>query len=121
MITKDFDLDDVFLMSEIVDKMDLQLDIESALNLKAIEGADEEELGKQFFMKILPDLGMKFIKKLHKARKEVKRFIASMTDMSVTEVGKMRPKQLKEFFVELIEREGFKDFLAESGVLEENK
>ena len=116
MITKDFDLDDVFLMSEIIDKMDLRLDVENALDMTNFEGKTEEQVGRELMMKVLPDLGAKVVRRLHKARREVKQFVANMTGMKESEVGKLRPKELKDFFKELVEREGFADFLADAGI-----
>ena len=125
MITKDFDLDDVFLMSEIIDKMDLQVDIDKYMNkVKSKEKTeaeiDEEEIGKEMFLKIGIDLAIKFIKRIHKAKKEVKRLIANLTSKTMEEVSKMGIKDIKNFFIELSQQEDFKDFLSQAGVLDEN-
>lgn len=133
IITKDFDVDDVFLMSEIIEKMDISIELDKYMNPsnttveipKDIEKESEEvrqeilkkldneaeQKGKQMFMKAGIDLGITFVKKMHKAKKEVKKLIANLTGKTMDEVSKMNLKELKQFFKELIEKEGFEDFL----------
>lgn len=114
MINKDFDLEDSFLVSEIIDKMDIELEIKEVMDSikdKDIENIDEEALGKEMFLNLGIDLSYKAIKKLHKAKKEVKRLICSLTGKTMSEASKMSLKEIKDFFNELVKSEGFKDFL----------
>lgn len=118
MITKDFDLEDSFLLSEIIDKMDIELEIKKIMDdMKdetgdiKLDNVDEEQLGKEMFLNLGIDLSYKAIKKLYKAKKEVKKLICSLTDKTMSEVAKMSLKDIKLFFKELVEHEGFKDFL----------
>lgn len=117
MITKDFDLNDVFLMSEIIEKMDLDVDVDKVIrksNVVKLENKkDASALGKEVMMSVGVDLVSKLVKNLHKAQKEVKRLIANLTGKSVSEVEKMGLKELKQFFTDLIEHEGFSDFLSQ--------
>lgn len=76
MITKDFDLNDVFLMSEIIEKMDIQFDIDTIIkktNVTKLENKqDAAELGKDVLLSIGLDLATNLIKRMYKAQKEVK-------------------------------------------------
>ena len=118
-IVKGFDLDCVFLMSEILDKMELGFDAD-----KIIQGTTQNELknkkdaaalGKEVVVGLGLDIGTKMIRKLYKAKDEVKELIMNLTGMSKEEVGKLGIKDMKEFFVLLINHEGFGDFLAQAG------
>lgn len=118
-IVRGFDLDCVFLMSEILDKMELGFDAD-----KIIQGTKQNELknkkdaaalGKEVVVGLGLDIGTKMIRKLYKAKEEVKELIMNLTGMSKEEVGKLGIKDMKEFFVLLINHEGFGDFLAQAG------
>ena len=118
-IVRGFDLDCVFLMSEILDKMELGFDAD-----KIIQGTKQSELknkkdaaalGKEVVVGLGLDIGTKMIRKLYKAKDEVKELIMNLTGMSKEEVGKLGIKDMKEFFVLLINHEGFGDFLAQAG------
>lgn len=118
-IVKGFDLDCVFLMSEILDKMELGFDAD-----KIIQGTKQSELknkkdaaalGKEVVVGLGLDIGTKMIRKLYKAKDEVKELIMNLTGMSKEEVGKLGIKDMKEFFVLLVNHEGFGDFLAQAG------
>ena len=118
-IVRGFDLDCVFLMSEILDKMELGFDAD-----KIIQGTKQSELknkkdaaalGKEVVVGLGLDIGTKMIRKLYKAKDEVKELIMNLTGMSKEEVGKLGIKDMKEFFVLLVNHEGFGDFLAQAG------
>ena len=70
MIIKPFDLEDVFTMSEIIDKMGLDADVRnviSQVNVSKLENADDAKaLGKEVGLGIGIDLISKFIRNLHK-------------------------------------------------------
>lgn len=118
-IVRGFDLDCVFLMSEILDKMELGFDAD-----KIIQGTKQNELknkkdaaalGKEVVVGLGLDIGTKMIRKLYKAKEEVKELIMNLTGMSKDEVSKLGIKEMKEFFVLLVNHEGFGDFLAQAG------
>lgn len=130
MITKEFDLEDVFLLSEIIEKMNLNVEIDKYIKggklIDVIESdnkekteeeieLEEERLGKELFIKAGTDLGFKFIKGMYKAKKEIKKLISNLTGKSIKEVSTMNLKEIKEFFLELVKQEGFKDFLSQAG------
>lgn len=123
MIIKDFDLDDVFLMSEIIEKMELEFDTDAIIkktNVSKLSGKkDAKELGKDVIMSLGIDLTTKLVKKLHKSKREVKQLIANLTGKTVDEVGKMSMKDMKSFFTELVAHEGFTDFLSQAGEVTE--
>lgn len=119
MIIKPFDLEDVFTMSEIIDKMGLDADVRnviSQVNVSKLENADDAKtLGKEVGLGIGIDLISKFIRNLHKAKNEVKKLIGDMSGKSPEEVSKMSMKDMKEFFSELIGDGEFIDFLKQQG------
>ena len=119
MIIKPFDLEDVFTMSEIIDKMGLDADVRnviSQVNVSKLENADDAKaLGKEVAVGIGIDLISKFIRNLHKAKNEVKKLIGDMSGKSPDEVSKLSMKDMKEFFAELIGDGEFIDFLKQQG------
>lgn len=119
MIIKPFDLEDVFTMSEIIDKMGLDADVRnviSQVNVSKLENADDAKaLGKEVAVGIGIDLISKFIRNLHKAKNEVKKLIGDMSGKSPDEVSKFSMKDMKEFFAELLGDGEFIDFLKQQG------
>lgn len=122
-IVRDFDLDCVFLMSEIIDKMDLGFDVDNMIkktSISKMENAkDAQKLGKEVAVGIGLELTTKMVRNIYKAKKEVKELVALLTGQSIEEVQKMNIKGIKEFFVELIKHEGFADFLSQAEELTE--
>lgn len=125
MIIKEFDLDDVFLMSEIIDKMELGVEADTIIkktNIAKLENIkDASKLGKDVVVSLSIELIGKFIRNLYKAKNEVKQLIGNLSGITPEAVSKMSLKQIKEFFAELVEHEGFKDFLSQAGELTEQK
>lgn len=119
MIVKDFDLGDVFLFSEILDKMDIELDtkkISRSVTTSKLEGKeDAAAIGKELALSMGGDLAVKVLRNFYKADRQVMQFIANMSGMQVDAVKKMNIKQIKGFFKELVEHEGFGDFLSQAG------
>jgi len=85
--------DDMFLLSEIADKMDIKLDV---------KGKTQEEAGTEliFFL----------VKKAHKAKNEIKSLVASLTEKTPEEVGKMSPKEMVTNVKEIMQKDGVLDF-----------
>ena len=125
MIIKEFDLDDVFSMSEIIDKMGLGVEADTIIkktNIAKLENIkDASKLGKDVVVSLGIELISKFVRNLYKAKNEVKQLIGNLSGMTPEAVSKMNLKQIKEFFAELVEHEGFKDFLSQAGELTEKK
>lgn len=118
MITKDFDLDDVFTISEIIDKMGLEADIDKITKqvktAKIENKKDATTVGKEVAVGLGIDLVTKMIRNLHKAKSEVKQLISNLTGLDSQAVGKMGLRQIKDFFSELVQHEGFTDFLSQA-------
>ena len=125
MITKDFDLDNIFTMSDIIDKMGLEADvskISKQIQTSKLENKkDATKLGKEVAISLGIELITKILRNLHKARNEIKELIASLTESTPELVGKFSLKQTKEFFTELVQREGFFDFLEQAEASTEKK
>lgn len=123
MITKDFDLDDVFLISEIIDKMGLEADVEKitkTIRVSKLENKkDATTLGKEVAVGLGIDLVTKMLKGLYKAKKEIKQLISNMTGLNEEEVSKFGFGKMKEFFTELAKHEGFADFLSQAEATEQ--
>jgi len=85
--------DDMFLLSEIADKMDIKIDA---------AGKSQEEIGA--------DLMLFLIKKSYKAKDEIKQLVATLTEKTAEEVGKMSPKQLIASVKEILKQDGVLDF-----------
>lgn len=119
MIVKDFDLDSVFMISEIIDKMGLEADVEKItkqIKTSKLENKkDAAAIGKEVAVGLGIDLVTKILRNFFKAKREVKQLISSLTGLSEKEVGAMTVKQIKEFFTELVGHEGFADFLSQAG------
>ena len=113
MIKKELDLEHMFALSEIIDKMGIQLDdMKGKINATKLESKnDVAQVGKEVGLAIIADLGMKVVSKIHRAKKEVLKFVAEMCDMTVEDAKKLKFKDLKQFFTELFAMEGATDFL----------
>lgn len=124
MIIKEFDLNDVFIISEIIDKMGLEADIEKITKTvktsKFENKEDAASLGKEIVVGLGIDMVTKMLRNFYKAQKEVKKLITSLTGLEDKEVGKMGIKQIKEFFAELFKMDGIENFLSQAGETEQN-
>lgn len=98
---KPFELQDTFLLSRILEDLDIELDLNDFLD-KIKNEKDAAKVGGQFFYLLF--------KKWNKGKKSIPEFIAAMSEKSVEEVNKMKLPELKEFFVELFKQEGIQDF-----------
>lgn len=125
MINKKFDLDNVFMLSEIIDKMELEADIEKitkTIQTSKLEGkADATKLGKEVAVGIGIDLCTKLIRRLHKAKDEVKELICDLTGLTKDEVKKFSIREIAQFFSDLIGQPEFGDFFKQAGDLNEKK
>lgn len=114
---KDFDLQDVFLLSKIIDKMELKLEADKlARTVKAekLENKDDVmKVGKDVMLTIGLDIATKFIANLHKADKEVIQLISNITEKKPEAVQTMGLKDIKQFFTDLVQMEGLKGFFSQ--------
>lgn len=115
---KRFDFDSILLMSEVLDKTGIIIDINEVIKgiktdeLKSL--GDAQKIGKEVGISIVVQLAGSFMKSMHKAGPEIKELIAHLSEKSVEDVGKMTFKEIKQFFVELINAEGFSDFFKQA-------
>jgi L-fucose isomerase-like protein len=98
---KRFELDDTFLLSKIIDDMDIQLDLNEFMDSMQNEKS-AEKAGGAFFLLLF--------KKLHKGRQAIPEFIASMLEIEVEEARRLKLTEIKEFFIELWKQEDISDF-----------
>lgn len=100
---RSFELQDTFKLSEIIDVMDVQIDLNDLMDkTKVKDGKIQEKVGAQ--------VALLFIKKLHKADKPIIEFISNITGEDIETVKKYKPKQIKNFLTDLFNNEDFKDF-----------
>lgn len=104
MVIKEFTLEDGFILSEILDKMDYNLDLNAL--------ADASKKGKDAQAYLGGQMMLELVKKLYKAKPEVMKFIAHMTGQKVEEVRNFTIAETKEFFAELFKQEGLTDFFS---------
>ncbi len=97
---KQFELDDTFLLSQIINDLDIELDLNDFMDQSKKKSA--EYVGGQFFYLL--------IKRWHKGKKSIPEFIAVMSEISVEEAKKMKIPELKAFFIDLFKQEGIQDF-----------
>ncbi|MBW8384247.1 MAG: hypothetical protein K0M69_17220 [Youngiibacter sp.] len=114
MIIREMNLEDVFLLSEVIDKVGLQADIDrltGKVKMNKLESLDDaKEIGKTAVVGIMVDLINKLVSGLHKAKSQVMQLISNLTGQNLDTVAKMNIRQIKEFFTELTSQEQFKDF-----------
>lgn len=119
---RELDFDAVIIFSKILDKTDIVIDIQKIIKevkideVKDVDGI--KQVGKEVGISIVVQLAGSLMKSLHKAGPEVKEFIAYVSEKSVADVSKMKLKEIKDFFVELIKHEDFADFFKQATELE---
>lgn len=99
-------LQDVFKLSEIIDVMGIEIDLNDLMDKVKKDGRVTERVGGQ--------IALLFIKKMHKAEKQVYKFIADLTGETVEEVKQYSMKQLIAFFSDLMTDEDFADFFQQA-------
>jgi aspartate carbamoyltransferase regulatory subunit len=85
--------DDMFLLSEIADKMDIKLDV---------KGKTQEEVGAELILFL--------VKKAHKAKDEIKTLVATLTGKPLEEVSDMSPNEMINNVKEILKQDGVLDF-----------
>ena len=104
---RELNFEDTFAFSEILDKLDLQEDINALFDQATRKGTTEEQqayLGGQFILKIA--------KRWHMAKDEILRFVASITSKSVEEAKQMKFIEIKGIFTELFKSEDIRAFIS---------
>lgn len=98
---------DIYLLSEIIDKMEIELPSQTK-NVKGKEvPKDQQEYGKEIITLL--------IRKIYKAKNEINQLISNLTGITTEEVEKMKIKDTIEAFKNIASQEGFADFLKQNG------
>lgn len=103
--------EDAFVLSEILDKMSIQADINSILDNAKGKPIEESQ------MFIGGQIVLLMMKSAHKAKKELCEWIASLSGKTVEEVKGMGLKEMSDFLKEMMVQEGIGDFF-KSAVVE---
>lgn len=94
--------DDSFAFSEIMDRLDINADLNHLFDEAQKHPDKASFLGGQFVLLVF--------KRWHKAKDEIKAFVAGITEQSVEDVSKMGIGEIKSIFLDLFKNEDFKDF-----------
>ena len=95
----------LFLLSAMVDKMDLDQEMQLLTNKKKGKQAmTNEEIGQKVVFALA--------KKLHRAQEETLEFIAAVTGKTKTEVEDMAIGELVDTFKSILGEDGVLDFLS---------
>ena len=115
---KKFNLQDVFLLSKIIDKLELKFEVDKLAKTIRAEKLESQEdvmkIGKDVLLTIGLDIATKFLANLHRADKEVVQLISNITEKKTEAVEEMGLKEIKDFFTELLQAEGVKDFFSQA-------
>jgi len=99
---RELQFSDSFLFSEIIDKMNIQADLNKLFDDAKARKDSQEYLGGQLILMIS--------KRWHLAQKEITHFIAELTEKTPEEVSKMKLSELKGLLKELFSNPEFADF-----------
>jgi iron-sulfur cluster repair protein YtfE (RIC family) len=94
--------EDTFLMSEVLDKMNVDDDLNKLFDEAKKHPDAQAYLGGKLVLMV--------IKRWHKAKEEIVAFVSIITEKSVEEVKKMSLREIKEVLLELFRNEDFADF-----------
>jgi enoyl-[acyl-carrier-protein] reductase (NADH) len=85
--------EDMFLLSEIIDKMDLKIDIKDKT---------QAEAGLELVLQL--------VKKAYKTKEEIKQLVSTLTGKTIEEVSAMSPKEMISTISEIMKQDGVLDF-----------
>ena len=97
---KNIGTDEIFLLSEIVDKMNVTIEIP---DVKGLNDKEIEKIQSDFGKKLLFDM----FRKMHKAKNEINKLIESLTGKSTKD---MTLKEIKETLTDILRQDGILDF-----------
>lgn len=95
--------EDTFTLSEIIEKMNLQADLNYLFDEAKKRPDAQSYLGGQMLL----SLG----KNWHKAKDEIIKFVVDLTGEPIEIVKKLKFKQLQEIFTDLFKDEEMQDFI----------
>lgn len=111
---REFNLEDGFMLSEILDKTGINLDLNMLADAYAKGGQEGQAYaGGQLILTIF--------KKMHLAKDEIIKLIAGLTEEPVEEVKKYSLAKIKATFTEMFAQQGIKDFFKAAGDTSESK
>lgn len=99
------DVEDMYLLSEIADKMEFTMPKYPEIPDK-MSKAEKEAVVKTYGAEIITFI----IRKIHKAKIEVNQLIANATEKSIDEVKKMSPGEMIAIIKEILKQDGVLDF-----------
>jgi len=94
--------EDTFLLSEVMDKLNIDTDLNTLFDAAQKQPDKAAFLGGQLVLVI--------VKRWHKAKDEILNFVSSLTEKSLEETKSMSIKEIKNVLMELFQSEDFKDF-----------
>lgn len=94
--------DDTFLLSQVIEDLDIQVDLNEFLDKARKDKKDAQYVGGQFFLLLA--------RKWHKGKKSIPEFVSAISEKSIDEVNAMSMKEVKEVFVEIFKQDGIQDF-----------
>jgi hypothetical protein len=103
---REFTIDDGFTLSEILDKTGFEFD----LNAFADAAKEKEDKDKQAYLG--GQMILSLMKKIHLAKDATIKLMSDMSEEPVADVKKWGIAKIKEFFSELIQQGGLKDFFS---------
>lgn len=95
--------EDTFTLSEILEKMDFQSDLNKLFDEAKKQPDSQAYLGAQLFLA--------FGKKWHRAKDEIIRFISNITEQPIEDVKKLKFKDIKDMITDLMKDEELQDFI----------
>lgn len=100
-------LEDAFTLSEVLDKMNIQADLNRLFDEAKKKGSDAQSyLGGQMALLV--------VKSAYKAKKELYEWISSLSGRTVEEVKSMSLKETTQFMKELFTSEDIGDFFKQA-------
>lgn len=94
--------DDMFLISEIVDRMDINFPSQ----FKEVKGKPVQKSQEEYGIEIVTTLG----KRLYKAKDEINQLLSNLSDLSVDEIKKMPIGFTLKALTSIVKQEGVVDF-----------
>ena len=107
MKIRPLNFEDTFAFSEILDRLDLQDDINDLLDKSMAKGSTQEKqayIGGQFILKIA--------KRWHLGKDAILSFVASLTDLKVEEVKQLKFSEVKDVLMQVFTSEDIKAFFS---------
>lgn len=113
MEIRELGFDDIFHLSNIIDKMEIKSDLNGLFDevQKKIEAGNV--VGAQAFLG--GQIALLFFGKLHKAKEEIYVWFASLTGKSKEEIGKLGIKELTNLIKALLNTEGILELFQLAG------